>query len=238
MGSTRSRAEVAADLIADEVRQVAAGARLGSREELRVRCGVSVGTLHEALRLLQATGEIVVRPGPGGGVFAGEKSALTGILRDVHRAGVEPDFAQVARVLDALVPLVLRDAIDSLDDGAERRLQDGLAALHAAAQESALRDFLRASLEVFATVVSVPPTGVLAVMVSSLLRTQIGALQDVVDPIDPEWRGLVDQHAEAVSTMIGAVLDRDVDAALAARRHPDFLALFAALLGSRSAATE
>src|SRR3546814_2652311 len=56
--STPSRAEAAAEQIAELARSAAPGTRLGSREELRALCGVSVGTLHEALRLLQSTSEI------------------------------------------------------------------------------------------------------------------------------------------------------------------------------------
>jgi hypothetical protein len=153
------------------------------------------------------------------------------MLRDVHQlASVQPDFAQVARVLDALAPLILADAVASLDEPGARRLRDGVAALEAA-REGDLRGFVRASLEVFATVVSLPATGILAVMAASLLRSQIAALPGVVDPIDPDWRDLVDQHAAAVSRMVHAVVVRDLESALRARRDPDFLALFAALVG-------
>lgn len=229
MGATRARAEVAADLIAAAARQAEAGARLGSREELRQRCEVSVGTLHEALRLLQATGEIVVRPGPGGGVFAGEKSALTGMLRDVQRAAVPPDLPQLLRVLDALVPLVVEDAVRTLDEPGTRRLRDSLAALTDTATGTSLRDVVRASLEVFATVVSLPPTGILAVMVSSLLRTQVAALPDVVAAIDPDWRGAVDQHVDAVSRLVDALVAADAAAALRTCRTPEFMGVFAAV---------
>lgn len=235
MSTTRARAEVAADLIADAARQAEAGARLGSREELRLRCGVSVGTLHEALRLLQATGEIVVRPGPGGGVFAGEKSALTAMLRDVQRAAVTPDFAQLRRVLDALVPLVVEDAVGALDAPGGARLRASLAALVATTEGSSLRDVVRASLEVFATVVSLPPPGILAVMVSSLLRTQIAALPDLDAPLDPDWRDLVDRHVAAVSRLVDALVDRDVDTALSTCRTPAFMGVFAAVTAATAA---
>lgn len=229
MGSTRSRAESAADIIAAAAQRIEAGARIGSREELRARCGVSVGTLHEALRLLQATGEIVVRPGPGGGVFAGKKSALSSMLRDLQGdAVVEPTFAEVARVLDALAPLLFEDAIAALDESGARRLEAGLSAL-VDAGDADLFAVVRASLEMFATVVSLPPTGIVGVMAASLLRTQIAALPDVVATIDPDWRDLVDAHIAAVSRMIHALQDHDLDTALEARHDPGFIAIFAAI---------
>ncbi len=230
---SRRRADVAADLIAAAARQVPAGTRLGSREELRAMCDVSVGTLHEALRLLQATGEIVVRPGPGGGAFAGEKSALSGMLRDVHQLDPgEADFAQAARVLNALAPLVMEDAVAFIDEVGTQRVREALAALEDA-READLRTFVRASLEVFATVVSLGPTGVLTVMAGSLLRTQVAALHDVVDEVDPAWRDVVDRHAVAVGRLVDAIEAGDAARALATCRNPEFMGLFVALALAR-----
>ena len=48
------------------------GQRLGTKEELRVLCGVSVGTFNEALRLVQARGVLTVRTGRVGGLFASQ----------------------------------------------------------------------------------------------------------------------------------------------------------------------
>lgn len=230
------RAELAADQIATAARAVAPGTRLGSRDDLRALCGVSVGTLHEALRLLQATGEVTVRPGPGGGVFAGERSALSGMLRELHRRvpDAEADFAPVARVLDALAPLVVEDATASRDAAGRRRLAEGRDALMAA-RDGDLRAFVRATLEVFATVVSLSPDTLLPMMASALLRSQIAALGDVAGPIDPRWRDLVEEHAAAVGRMVDAILAGDAAAAIAARRDPRFLALFAAILARPAA---
>src|SRR3546814_10365320 len=131
--STPSRAWAAAEQIAELARSAAPGTRLGSREELRALCGVSVGTLHEALRLLQSTSEIFVRTGPGGGVFAGESSVLSDLIRSVH--GQPPDadlFPQTARVLHALRPLLFADAIESIHAAGVSRLRHRVAALEEA----------------------------------------------------------------------------------------------------------
>src|ERR1700722_1074159 len=68
----RSRAEQVADWVTSLAADAPPGTRLGTKEEVRVRCGVSVGTFNEALRLLQTRELITVRPGPGGGLFVAD----------------------------------------------------------------------------------------------------------------------------------------------------------------------
>ncbi|MCV2393737.1 GntR family transcriptional regulator [Actinotalea sp. M2MS4P-6] len=223
--ASRSRAEVAAETIGRLARDLDPGARLGNRAELREACAVSVGTLHEALRLLQSTGEVVVRTGPGGGVFKGESSALSDLVRSVRgQAGAPVDYAEIARVLDALAPLVIDDAIRGLDDDARtvlRRRADALAAA-----DHSLRDVVRASLELFATIVSTPPPGVLRTVVASILRVQLDLLRRIDTHVDPDWRAVVDQHVAAATAVVDAILAGDLDAALAARARPEFGLLF------------
>lgn len=224
-----SRAETAAEQIADLARRGGAGDRLGSREELRALCGVSVGTLHEALRLLQSTGEIYVRTGPGGGVFAGESSPLSDLVRSMHGQVFEaPLFPQTARVLQALRPLIFADAVENLDDTGAALLRERLTALEAAS-DGELRDFVRSSLEVFATIVSIPPAGILRTVAAAILRAQMDTLRELTGPIEPRVRSLVDGHVQAVSLMVGAILDSDAASALEHAGDRRFLALFEAI---------
>ena len=67
--ATVTRAERAAQRIAERARGATPGARLGTKTELREWCGVSVGTFNKALRLLQSRGVVAVRPGPPGGLW-------------------------------------------------------------------------------------------------------------------------------------------------------------------------
>src|SRR5882757_6150164 len=71
-----SRVDIAVDSIAAIAQAASPGARLGTKEEMRGRSGVSVGTFNEALRLLQSRGLVTVRPGPGGGLFAAQQSPM------------------------------------------------------------------------------------------------------------------------------------------------------------------
>lgn len=66
---------MAANFLASVAQQAEPGDRLGSRADLRKRCGVSVGTFNEGLRVAQSKGAVTLRPGPGGGVFAARQPA-------------------------------------------------------------------------------------------------------------------------------------------------------------------
>ena len=227
--SSHSRAETAAEQIAQLARGVGAGDRLGSREDLRALCGVSVGTLHEALRLLQSTGEISVRTGPGGGVFAGESSALSDLVRSIHGQVFDaPLYPQTARVLQALRPLLFADAAGSMDAAGAAVLGERLSVLESA-REGDIHDFVRASLDVFAAIVSLPPAGILRTVAASILRAQLDTLRDLSGPIDPGLRREVDEHAAAASLMVAALVDADAAAALAHSEDPRFMRLFEAI---------
>src|SRR5439155_21871598 len=63
------------------------GSRLGTKVELARRYGVSTGTVHAAVRLLEAQGLAEGRPGVGGGLFVTHPRpylGLTSILLTLH----------------------------------------------------------------------------------------------------------------------------------------------------------
>lgn len=75
---------------------------------------------------------------------------------------------------------------------------------------------------------SLPPTGVLTVMVGALLRTQIAVLDQVAGPIDADRRELVDRYAATVAWLVHAILARDREAALRAGLDAELMVIFAA----------
>src|SRR5580693_5047174 len=119
-----SRADLAADLVATLAAEADPGTRLGTKEELRARCGVSVGTFNEALRLVQARGLVTVRAGRVGGLFASRQSPIVRLGNSV--LAIDDDATSVAdavRIRDALEPLLVADAARhrSADDTGELR---------------------------------------------------------------------------------------------------------------------
>jgi DNA-binding FadR family transcriptional regulator len=87
------------------------GERLGTKEDLRVRFGVALATVNEAIRLLEMRGMLTARPGPGGGVFVSRASTRARMNHFVM--GYKWSEAAVAdhhTVRNALEPLVCREA--------------------------------------------------------------------------------------------------------------------------------
>jgi DNA-binding FadR family transcriptional regulator len=110
-GAFTTRTEEVARQLAALAEQSPAATRLGTKEELRARFGVSSATMSESLRLLQSRGLVTLRTGPGGGVFAAEPSGrllLSNLLvgfrggiiavRNVleSREALEPSIGQLA----------------------------------------------------------------------------------------------------------------------------------------------
>jgi DNA-binding FadR family transcriptional regulator len=103
-----SRAElVARELEREIVDERAPGDRLGTKEDLRLRFGVAVATVNEAVRLLETRGIVEARPGPGGGVFVARREKRLAMNHAVlgFTSG-STTYAECLEVRDALEPLV------------------------------------------------------------------------------------------------------------------------------------
>jgi len=108
LGARVSRAELVAREIEREiVDEHEAGARLGTKEDLRKRFGVAVATVNEALRLLEMRGMIEARPGPGGGVFVSAPARRVAFSHLVlgFKSG-STTYEECLEVRDALEPLI------------------------------------------------------------------------------------------------------------------------------------
>lgn len=93
----------------------------------------------------------------------------------------------------ALTPLILQATTAALDEDGEQRLQQCLGGFDRTAHAGSLEAFRRATLELFATIVSISPAGPLRLVVSSIVRTRIESVPQLewprMTPGDRWWRG-------------------------------------------------
>ena len=121
-----SRAEMAANHIARLAAGVQAGERIGSKDDIRHACGVSVGTVNEAIKIAQERGIITSRPGPGGGIFASYPSPLSRMNGWFRAAASEYSALDEAiQIRDALAPLLVDEVLARITD-ADQRVLNGL----------------------------------------------------------------------------------------------------------------
>ena len=169
-GQRWSRGESAAAQLIAIAETAAAGDRLGSKEELRARCEVSVGTFNEAVRIVQSRGIISVRPGPGGGVFAAAQSPMVRLGNSVLAldSGQTP-VAEAVRIRDALDPLLIEDALWHASPADIAELREILAGMSAAAEQHDPTGFVHANWSLHARIAAISPHAVLRSLYVNLL---------------------------------------------------------------------
>jgi len=104
------------------------GSRLGTKTDLARQYGVSMGTVHAAVRLLEAQGLAQGRPGLGGGVFVSQAQPHLELASLLFTLRESSDRASVRDLLEA------RAALDVLlvRRAAEERREEDVSALRAA----------------------------------------------------------------------------------------------------------
>jgi DNA-binding FadR family transcriptional regulator len=87
------------------------GERIGTKQDLRLRFGVALATVSEAVKLLEMRGVLTTRPGPGGGVFVTDASASVRVNHFVmgYRWS-EAEAIHHHAVRNALEPAICRHA--------------------------------------------------------------------------------------------------------------------------------
>jgi len=169
--STATRPEQAAEQLAELAAGAEPGTRLGTKDELRAQCGVSVGTFNEALRLVQARGLVTVRAGRVGGLFASRQSPLVRLGNSV--LAIDDDATSVAdavRIRDALEPLLVEDAVRHRSASDVEALRQGLERMRAAADAVDGNEFLRANWALHARMAAISPSVMLRSFYLSLLE--------------------------------------------------------------------
>lgn len=169
-----SLAEQVAARIEALARKHVAGERLGSKDELRERVGVSVGTLNEALRIAQARGVVTLRRGPGGGIFSAQATPLVRLGAEILGIEEGENTVQDAlRMRNALDPLALSDAVEYVTARDISELRELLGELQRSLREGDVDSFIRDHWKFQMRVTSISP--------NALLRTVFQGLIDILE---------------------------------------------------------
>ncbi|MGV9293883.1 FadR/GntR family transcriptional regulator [Amycolatopsis sp. NPDC003676] len=219
-GDGSSRAERVAKAIADQARSMEPGSRLGTKEAVRAKCKVSVGTFNEGLRLAHSRGVVDVRPGPGGGLFVAQPSPMVRLGNAVLALdSTGQDVAYALRMRNALESLVIDDAVRFASGRDRRRLGSLLKPMRNAVDEDDPLAYLQANWALHAAIAEISP--------SPILRSVYLALLDVIQnhtvAVISEGPGTIGQMADRLKLheeLVDAIVNRDADrAAELAGRH-------------------
>jgi DNA-binding FadR family transcriptional regulator len=144
------------------------GWRLGTKGELRERFGVALGTVNEALRLLETRGLVATRPGPGGGLFVSSPSPH---LRLSHLIlGFREDGTTVVDCLavrNALEPLVAHAARQHHSDDDIAQLREILQRMADTGESPG--GFLEANWALHRRMAAISPNAVLRAVYATLM---------------------------------------------------------------------
>ena len=217
----RSRAEDVVVYVEDAIDQrgLRPGDHIGTRAGLRDETGVARATINEAIRLLQERRRIVLRPGPGGGLFVAANDPVVRLGRTLLTVNGEPlAVAGAIEVREQLEPLVATHAAQ------HRTAKDGreLRALITAMKKNLddVSRFVSLNWDLHTRIAAISPNAVLR-------GTYIGLYEFVnqVSLVNPQPRDAVylAQRLKVHSDLVAAIIAGDVAAAQAAaeaHRHP------------------
>lgn len=201
----RTRPEQAADLLAAKAMSLQPGERLGTKDELRAACGVSVGTFNEALRMVQARGLVTVRSGPGGGLFASRQSPMVRLGNSMLALGDEAaSVADAFRLRHALDPLLVEDALEHASAHDIAALRAELEQMKVAAGDGDSAGFVRANWALHARIADISPSAMLRSFYLNLLEITESHLLAVM-PEDGPLRDYVHSRYELHVDLIDAI---------------------------------
>lgn len=175
--TAQSRAEdVASRLEMDILRAGApSGARVGLRTELINRFKVSPGVMNEALQLLRERDLVIVRPGPGGGVFVADQppGVRLGAL-DLWFQGLTVPPLDIFESRTLLEDLFNNLALQRAEDEDLRHLEAALRAMQGSAHDP--RRYFETNVDFHRLIAKAARVPMLSGMYDALVLVLTGAL--------------------------------------------------------------
>lgn len=213
--SGAGRAEHAAERVAALIETVPPGSRLGTKEELRTLCEVSVGTFNEALRLLQSRGLVTVKPGPGGGLFSAEPTPMVRLGNSVLALDAQQDdVADAVRIRDALDPLLIEDALWHASPADIAGLHKHITAMEQAVDAADPVAFVQANWRLHASIAAISPNTLLSSLYTSLLDLIESHTLSVLPASDQPLSEYIHQRCELHRNLVQALDRHDRNEAL------------------------
>jgi DNA-binding FadR family transcriptional regulator len=208
----RTRPEQAAEQLTAMAMSSQPGERLGTKDELRAHCGVSVGTFNEALRMVQARGLVTVRSGPGGGLFASQQSPMVRLGNSMLALGDEAaSVADAFRLRHALDPLLVEDALEHASAHDIAALRAELDQMKVAAGNGDSAAFVHANWALHARIAEISPSAMLRSFYLNLLEITESHLLAVM-PDDEQLREYVQSRYELHVALVDAIAGHDLRA--------------------------
>jgi len=214
-----SRAHDVAGHLSRMIEGMRPGDRVGTKEELRQKLSVAMGTMNEAVRLLQERGLVTIKSGPKGGLSVAAPNATVNLGQLVQASRGEPSAVREAEsVRNALEPLVVLAALRD-------RKRTDISELRKLIKEMAVNvddphAFRVTSWNLHLRIAQSGDERLLTgiyLLVSDVLRDQL----EEVKPSPQTSREQLQVHVD----LVGSIVDRDEDAARDAlarhARNPD-----------------
>jgi DNA-binding FadR family transcriptional regulator len=216
--SVSTRPEQAAERLAALAAAASPGDRLGTKEELRAYCGVSVGTFNEALRLVQARGVVTVRTGRVGGLFASHPSPTVRLGHAVLALDGDAAAASVidaGRIRDALDPLMVEHAVRFASAENVDSMRRELARMSTAAAELDTLEFIHANWALHIRIAEASPNAMLRCFYTTMLEIIESHTLSVEPAVDQPLADGLARRLRIHVALVDAIADHDERLAVA-----------------------
>jgi DNA-binding FadR family transcriptional regulator len=207
----QSRADAVVGYVEEAIEQrgLRPGDHIGTRADLRDETGVARATVNEAIRLLQERQRIVLRPGPGGGLFVAQTDPVVRLGRTLLTVRGEPLAVSGAiEVREQLEPLVAVHAAQHRTAKDGRELTSLITAMKGSLDDVAR--FVSLNWELHTRIAAISPNAVLR-------GTYVGLYEFVnqVSLVNPQPRDSVylAQRLKVHTELVDAIRAGDVAAA-------------------------